>query len=86
MKKIMTKNELLEELKEDAIEVVVEKAKEEANNITIDSSEDVLYMRDEMEMAWRKIEAIETAKNAKSIHRMLSHWVGPIKANKIVKL
>lgn len=81
------KRELLDQAMEDATEAIVEKAsKEAANRSSLDSAEEILYLRDDMDVAWRAVQAVEASKNVHQVLRALTRYIGCNEANKIVKV
>jgi len=79
--------ELLEEAKDDATEAILEKAKEEADSyVSLFSSDDILYLRDEMNTAWRAVESVEAAKNIRAVQSALARYIGCNEAKKVIKI
>ena len=78
--------ELLEQAIEDATEAIAEKAGRELENHRIDGSDDILFVRDDMETAWRAVQAVESSKNVRQVLQALTRYIGRNEANKIIKV
>jgi len=80
------KEDRLENVREDAIEAIIEKASSEAKDIgEIYSEDEIMAMRDEMEKAYRTIENVEKGDSIRSIRESLARYVGRAIANKVIK-
>ena len=78
--------EMLEEAKDDATDALVLFVREEVERASIDSLEDILYLRDSLIQANRTGENILMVKNIQEVNRELAKTVGKKRADRAVRV